>query len=379
MFPFRWTLAVLVAAGPVLAAEPNPLAQEGARRPQGPLLPLPRGRGERRGRDELRHRPRTGSSPARRSSPASRTSRRCSSASSPGTMPPPDVKDAAVGRRQGGPAGVDRRRGPAARRRAEARVRHAGPGQRLDPRRPGEDRPPGPALPAVLHASRTCTTPGLGDDELQTYRNALAKLVNSLSWHPKVRNPEPIDPHGTVFRIDLRWYMWDATVWNRVLQDYPYGVLDDGVTQPGDRRCSRRRRCRSSAATGSSPPRRGRRSTRTSCNCRATWPSWSGSSGSMPALNIPQERVMRVGFNGSGISKNNRVLERHDAVHGYYWRTYDFEEVPQNLADRGTAGARTGATCSPTRSGRAASRTRSCTPAARRSSACRTGCKATSS
>src|SRR5262249_53873692 len=25
----------------------------------------------------------------------------------------------------------------------------------------------------------------------------------------------------------------------------------------------------------------------------------------------------------------------HDAVHGYYWRTYDFEEVPQNLIDRG--------------------------------------------
>ena len=31
-------------------------------------------------------------------------------------------------------------------------------------------------------------------------------------------------------------------------------------------------------------------------------------------LNITQERVMRVAFNGSGISKNNRVLERHDAV-----------------------------------------------------------------
>ena len=38
---------------------------------------------------------------------------------------------------------------------------------------------------------------GAADDELRTYRNALAKLVNSLSWHPKVRNPEPVDPHGT--------------------------------------------------------------------------------------------------------------------------------------------------------------------------------------
>src|SRR5262249_47671599 len=71
---------------------------------------------------------------------------------------------------------------------------------------------------------------GAADDELRTYRNALAKLINSLSWHPKVRNPEPIDPRGIVFRIDLRWYMWDATIWNRILQEYPYGILDDSVT-----------------------------------------------------------------------------------------------------------------------------------------------------
>ena len=52
-------------------------------------------------------------------------------------------------------------------------------------------------------------------------------------------------------------------------------------------------------------------------------------------VNISQERVMRVGFTGSGISKNNRVLERHDSIHGYYWRTYDFDEVQQNLVERG--------------------------------------------
>jgi WD40 repeat protein/mono/diheme cytochrome c family protein len=175
---------------------------------------------------------------------------------------------------------------------------------------------------------------GAGDDELRTYRNALSKLISSLSWHPKVRNPEPIDPHGTVFRIDLRWFMWDATLWNRILQDYPYGVLDDGVTS----------RVISVFAASKVPVIRG---------------DWFVATASRPplyqdvlqlpgnlaelerqlrvdaGLNIAQERVMRVAFNGSGISKNNRVLERHDAVHGYYWRTYDFEEVPQNLADRG--------------------------------------------
>ena len=70
---------------------------------------------------------------------------------------------------------------------------------------------------------------GLSDEELQTYRNALSKLVNSLSWNPRIGVPVPIDPAKTVLRIDLRWYLWDATVWNRILQEYPYGILDDTI------------------------------------------------------------------------------------------------------------------------------------------------------
>src|SRR5262249_57304279 len=52
------------------------------------------------------------------------------------------------------------------------------------------------------------------------------------------------------------------------------------------------------------------------------------------AQDIQQERVARAGFNGSGVSRNNRVLERHDSMLGVYWRTYDFEAVPQNLIER---------------------------------------------
>src|SRR5262249_39694793 len=66
---------------------------------------------------------------------------------------------------------------------------------------------------------------GLNDEELQTYRNALAKLVNSLSWNPRIIVPVAVDPHRTVLRVDLRWFMWDAAIWNRVLVDYPYGVF----------------------------------------------------------------------------------------------------------------------------------------------------------
>src|SRR5262245_45900555 len=174
---------------------------------------------------------------------------------------------------------------------------------------------------------------GAGDDELKTYRNALAKLINSLSWHPKIAIPTAIDPAGLVLRIDLRDYLLDANLWNRLLNDYPYGILhDSGVARAV------------LLGTGTRMP-----------VVRADWFVATASRaplyydllqipGNLGELerqlrvdveaNIRQERVARTGFNGSGISRNNRILERHDAMNGAYWRTYDFEAVPQNLIER---------------------------------------------
>ncbi|MBX9626425.1 MAG: WD40 repeat domain-containing protein [Gemmataceae bacterium] len=178
---------------------------------------------------------------------------------------------------------------------------------------------------------------GLGADELQTYRNALSKLVNSLSWGSKVVRPAAVDPAGVVLRIDLRWYQWEAATWNRVLQEYPYGVLDDTI---GSRAVS--------VATAARLPA-----------VRADW--FVATAGRAPLyydllqlpstqsdlerllrvdaiVNIRQDRIARAGFNGSGVSRFNRILERHDSAQGMYWRTYDFDEPPPNLAER-AAGA----------------------------------------
>lgn len=174
---------------------------------------------------------------------------------------------------------------------------------------------------------------GQSDDELRTERNAMAKLLNSLSWHPRISIPKPIDPLGLVLRIDLRDYQLDATLWNRVLAEYPYGVLQDsGVARAV------------LVATATRMP-----------VVRADWFVATASRAPLyyellqipsaladlerqlrvdVGLNLQQERVARAGFNGSGISRNNRILERHDAMNGAYWRTYDFEAVPQNLIER---------------------------------------------
>src|SRR5262249_42645988 len=42
------------------------------------------------------------------------------------------------------------------------------------------------------------------------------------------------------------------------------------------------------------------------------------------AGDIRSERVARAGFNGSGVSRNNRLVERHESGYGAYWKSYDF-------------------------------------------------------
>lgn len=166
---------------------------------------------------------------------------------------------------------------------------------------------------------------GLGADELQTYRGGLAKLVNSLSWSKRIVNPHPIDPAGTLLRVDIRDYGWNDRVWKQVLASYPYGVLHNS---------NEAAMCFASAGDQLSYVKA----------------DWFVAAASRPPLyhailqlptterqleeqlhldvreNVKQERVVRAGFNGSGISRNNRIIERHESPYGSYWRSHDFAD-----------------------------------------------------
>ena len=164
---------------------------------------------------------------------------------------------------------------------------------------------------------------GLNQDQLLTYRNALSKLVNSLSWGRRVVVPRPIDPTSTVFRIDLRDLRWDEAVWKAVLAQYPFGVTYSDIAARSVYK-----------ATGCDLP-----------YVRADWFVFAASKPPLyhevlqlpktdreleakldvdVAANIRQERVARAAFNSSGVSRNNRMIERHESSFGAYWKSYDF-------------------------------------------------------
>ncbi len=169
---------------------------------------------------------------------------------------------------------------------------------------------------------------GATDDNLRAYRIALSKLINSLSWGAEVIKPEPIDPEETIFYIDLRNYEWDIKTdkWYKIEQAYPYGVQLKSATYTT--LCAE-----------------------TNCELPFIRADWFIATASLPPLyheildlpktdreletqlevnvsenlkNAPGVRVWRAGFSESGVSVNNRIVERHKSRYGAYWKSYDF-------------------------------------------------------
>ena len=164
---------------------------------------------------------------------------------------------------------------------------------------------------------------GVSDEELATYRTALAKLLNSLSWNRELAGLHPVSGQPHLFRIDLRDLKWSGKVWQQILDYYPHGLVD------ASRDALRVRM-------------------ETSCEVPIVRADWFVASASRPPLyhtlaqipstderletllrvdveeNIKAQKVVRLGFARSGVSQNNRLLERHESIFGAYWKSYDF-------------------------------------------------------
>jgi len=162
-------------------------------------------------------------------------------------------------------------------------------------------------------------------DRMESYRVALSKLVNSLSWGPKIVPPRPIDPSNTLFRIDLRDYQWNAGVWETIANANPYGV---SYGTPAEKYCT--------TVTGSAQPL-----------VRGDWFVFAASRPplyhdvlQLPANDLELEKLLQVNVSENirtgavaraGVAESqtvghNRLLERHESplTRGAYWKTYDF-------------------------------------------------------
>ena len=141
-----------------------------------------------------------------------------------------------------------------------------GRGARPDPGRPAEPGAAPAALPRYLTFTHLLASPRCRE-ELQRHRHALAKLVNSLSWHPRITRPHAVDPAQTVFRIDLRDYQWNARQWDRLAAAYPYRSASRATPSRKLAAADRLRRAAGARRLVRRHRVAGRRSTTTSCSC----------------------------------------------------------------------------------------------------------------
>ncbi len=164
---------------------------------------------------------------------------------------------------------------------------------------------------------------GQTPEELQSFRHGLSKLVNSLSWGKRIVVPHAIDGAKTLLRIDLRDYQWNEKTWDAIVGRNPYGILYE--TEDA-RAIAEATRCRLAyvradwfVAVGSRPPL---------YHDILQLPRSEAELEKMLRVdtleNIRQERTARAGFNGSGVSRNNRLIERHESGAAVYWKSYDF-------------------------------------------------------
>ncbi len=178
---------------------------------------------------------------------------------------------------------------------------------------------------------------GVTSDELRIYRAAISKLLNSMTRRKsgEIFVPTAVDPEQqTIFRFDLRSFGWTPADWVEVLKRYPYGIEynDDRVRESHERIKARFTR------TASNPIPYVRADWFVA---RASLPELYYHLLGSPSTDAELEKqlgvtveanltngqdVARAGFSESGVSVNNRMVERHVLSVGAYWKSYDFKE-----------------------------------------------------
>jgi hypothetical protein len=165
-------------------------------------------------------------------------------------------------------------------------------------------------------------------EDMKKAETALGKLVNSLSWSPDIVKLQPFGTGKALYRLDIRDVDWTSKIWDEVLSSYPYGFAP--AHERG--RVDQIRSLSGAAvpyirvdwftATASVPP--------LYHDILHLPDHITGKGGLEEMLGVDaakdqeENKVVRGGLENSGVSHNNRAVERHLSQYGYYYKSFDF-------------------------------------------------------
>ena len=161
--------------------------------------------------------------------------------------------------------------------------------------------------------------------KIKNYETGMAKLINSLSWTPDIVSLQPFGTGNAIYRLNIHDVDWTGATWNRILSFYPYGFIPKNERGAVDQIHS---------LSGAAVP--------------YVRVDWFVANASIPPLyhdildlpktvkgleqklgvdverNQREDKIVRAGLSNSGVSRNNRAVERHRSLYGYYYKSFDF-------------------------------------------------------
>lgn len=182
---------------------------------------------------------------------------------------------------------------------------------------------------------------GTNEAAMESLRKAFVKVVNSLSRSPALVKPVAIDPKKLIYRIKLNELGIPVQLFDAVMSDF-YPFTQQFVNNASDRTAQLAAQTDVSLRTAIG-----------SANylLRADWfiatatlpipyerllqmgadqAALDAQLGVNIQANLAANRAIRSGFKNSGVSTQNRVIERHSQNNGLsYWISYDFARLDQ--------------------------------------------------
>jgi serine/threonine-protein kinase len=189
---------------------------------------------------------------------------------------------------------------------------------------------------------------GATKEDLELQRDALAKAINHLSWQSALAPLTTVEATRTVLRIDLRQLGWDKQPYRLVksgkladnsklnlfdlaLLEYPYGVVSIKSTaymslvqeflDPAEQvRPIPFVHADWFVSVASQPPLY-----EDFLQLPRTLKELETLLGVDSAANVASAKAVRAGMVQSNVSRNNRVVERHEGKYGAYWKSFDYQ------------------------------------------------------
>lgn len=212
-----------------------------------------------------------------------------------------------------------------------------------------EDRP----FLRYFSVANAHNNPNFDDTYLRYLRAALSKMINSLSLKPILVPRVVAGTHDTLLCIDLRKLDWDQCgMWPAILAAYPYGLTydEDRDEKLATAAKDLKKLCGVDLpivradwfiVSAARPPLYHTLLFSTLMGLKGGSVTLDGKllPGATTAMtdrqledylkvdvegNFAQDKLQRAAFSQSGVSRQNRMIERHTGGYGAYWKSYDF-------------------------------------------------------